>query len=269
MSFFEQVNDKLSKHKVLYKVLINLRNYAILIAMLVSYFVIGAMFTTDSTGLPHTTSTALFSIFVAVLSYIWYIGLKKDGKVKEADVKLSGKRFLIYIGEFILVAVGLLFMFSFIDIFIPDPTMASRTEYLSRLTGMDLGLYCLASCTVVPLAEECMMRLFLYNILNTGSHWCISMCVSSVIFAAIHGTISHMILATLFGIMMTIVYHNTGKWWISIVGHAIYNIITSFASTIIYSAASVPVVAILFFSFAVAIIIFEVVSGFSMSKKVK
>ena len=266
MKWTDDLNKKLAKHKFLRLTLINLRNYGILFIMLIVYFVIGAMVSTSNTGLPAASSTGLYSAFVAILSYIWYLGLKKDHKVKELDVKVSKKRYMFYFGEVVLLSVGILFAFSFIDIFISDSSMEARREYASKIT--DLGLYYLVSCTIVPMSEECMLRLFLYNVLNTGSHWVISMSVSSVIFALLHGTISHAILATFFGLMMCLLYHNTGKWWISIIAHVIYNVLAAFAGDFIQSLASNPVIAIAAFSVSVVIIVFEIEQGLKIDRTV-
>lgn len=242
------------KQDVKRKVWMNIRNYAILFFAILSYIVIGSSFVSDNSAYPVSVANALYNIFIMLICFTAYTQLKKDGHVKETVVSVDKKSLILFIVSVIFFCIGILFGFSFVSVYIHDFTMDMRQEALSKLESD--GLYILAACTVVPLAEESMMRLFLYNLLKTNSHWVVSMCMSSFVFALFHATFSHMIFAFLFGCMMCLLYDYFGRWWVSVAVHILYNIMSVICSGFIDQMTSwFFAVGILFFALSLFIIV--------------
>ncbi len=106
-----------------------------------------------------------------------------------------------------------------------DAGMDNRAE---RLSTMTVSTYIWFSMILSPIAEEVIMRLFLYNSLKRTSHWIVSMLVSSFAFAILHNTLAHTVLALCFGIILTLVYEYTGSWWLIIIYHMLYNFVSLF-----------------------------------------
>ena len=92
------------------------------------------------------------------------------------------------------------------------------------------------------------------------------MIVSSFVFAVLHATVTHIIIATLFGIMLTLSYEYTSCSFIPIIGHSIYNFMALFMTNDMFFGSNniaVLIVAIIF----VVIVIFQVVKLNNKKKK--
>lgn len=264
-SDYKKLKKYISEHKFLHMLLLNFKNYGILMIMLMAYVVVGSMFISHVPG-QFVYSQAVFSSVVSVICWVYYSNLKKENKVVERSSKLTKKDIFRYIVEILVIAFGLLSGFTLIEVCIGDPTMAARAESIDdiRNAGSEaMPLYIIAMCTIIPAAEECMMRLFLYNLLKTGSHWFISMAVSSFVFAALHATISHAVFGTLFGMLMCLIYEFTGRWWSVIVAHMVYNTITiCFSSLMLDVTRDFVFVPIILLSFAVIVLLLEIIFCF-------
>lgn len=249
------MSDKRDNKKDLHrKIWLNVRNYTILFFTILSYIVIGASFFSNNASYSDGVATGLYNTFIAIVCFIAYSQLKKDGHVKE-DTSLCNKKSLVCgLSGSILFCVGILFAFAFVNVYIHDPTMDIRQDVINNMS--DQGLRMIASCSIIPLAEEAMMRLFLYNLLKTESNWIVSMCASSFVFSLFHATISHLIFGFMFGMMMCLLYEYFGKWWVSVIIHIIYNIMANICSDFAISvASSFFIMSILFFAAALIVLV--------------
>lgn len=106
-------------------------------------------------------------------------------------------------------------------LFINDAGMAKHT---SNLQSGSFVLQMIFVVVIAPLYEELSLRLFAYNWLKSSINWVSSMIITALVFAAMHGTKSHLVSGFIFGIIMVLVYEITGLWWASIVAHMFYNL---------------------------------------------
>lgn len=95
------------------------------------------------------------------------------------------------------------------------------------------------SCAFAPVTEEIMFRGIVYRYFRSV-HPAVAYLVSSFLFAAMHGTKSHLFIAFFGGLIIARAYELTGSLKWSAAAHAFYNIMASTAGFLI--ASSLPVV---------------------------
>lgn len=200
--------------------------------------------------LATTVSNIITSVVCACIYFRFY-------HEKGCQTDASTDKITVQILLSIAVSFCILIIFSWIAIYFPDPTMDGRTE--SILAGDSVQLYIITSCLLSPVSEEFILRLFLYNMLKRRFKWTTSMVITSVVFALMHGTLSHLILASFFGIMMITLYEITGKWYISIIAHTVYNVMAVALNDFVTYAASYTLLFILCIIIAAVIITRQVV----------
>lgn len=116
-------------------------------------------------------------------------------------------------------------LFLWINAHIADPGMEART---ASIGSMDLEkywmFYLLYGVVLAPIAEECLFRIALYRYLKNSFSWMVALVMSSVMFGLTHMTIAHLVTATLFGMLLTLIMERTKCIWITIVCHIAYNL---------------------------------------------
>lgn len=222
------------------KVCFNILTCIILILTVAMYigvsFAVQLLFDT-----PPVIASTISDIVMAVLCGIGYIFFRRKGIIQEIPPDKKDW-FWKYILLFVFLAFALLTIFSWININFTDPTIVERGKSIQK---SDITYYIITSVSIVPFAEEIMMRLFLYNFVKSRSSWLVSMIVTSIVFALLHGTISHLIIGTVFAVFMVFAYENTGKWYMSILGHTIYNLMAVFCDSAIGLFASLTPIVIM------------------------
>lgn len=208
------------------KVLGNIINYSVMIAVVLIYVSSAGAFQLLFNATPVMSMIFADSI-IAVLCGGLYFLLKKKGVFSSDKPEMTKKSVFGQLGVFLFVTVTVLMIFYWISIYFPDPTMEHRENSIAKDS---VTTYVIMSCIFAPIAEECMMRLFLYNLCKTKSDWVVSMIVTGLVFALMHGTISHIITGTIFAVFMTLSYENTGRWYFPIIGHMIYNFTAIFGA---------------------------------------
>lgn len=157
---------------------------------------------------------------MTVPSLVIYFKCKKKGIPSfQSYSPFSMVRNLMWMLFIIIVSFVLLILFQWFGLHVAENIVQSKVDY-------PIWYYLFFSCVIAPLSEESIIRLYSYNMLKRSSNWIIAMGVSSFVFAILHGTISHMVLATVFGIVLTLSYEATGCFWVPIVGHSLYNLMT-------------------------------------------
>lgn len=201
-------------------------DYLILVVAVITYIGVSFLFQLCFDISP-VLSSSIANVVIALTCGGLYIHFRKADIFQET--KSEAKNPVVkYILFFIFISFCLLLVFSWINIYFSDPAMTQRTNSIQK---SDMALYIATSILISPIAEETMMRLFLYNFLKTRSGWVASMIVTSIVFALLHGTISHLIVGTIFAVFLVLAYENTGRWYIPIIGHIIYNIMAVFLSS--------------------------------------
>lgn len=178
-------------------------------------------------------STIVADIFMLLISVLLFYKRKYKQHIMPFQSKqsVSFKQITFWILYLVIVSFNCLTIFSYIISKSIDPSLNIRTDTFSQ---MSIVSTLVLSIVVAPVTEECMMRLFMYNQLKCSSSWITAMIVSSLVFAALHFTISHLILGTLLSINLTIAYQMTNNICVPIIGHMLYNIMTLFASSTLF-----------------------------------
>lgn len=89
-----------------------------------------------------------------------------------------------------------------------------------------LGIAAVTSTTLAPISEEIVFRGWLFNGLKRRVQVWPAILLSSLAFAAIHPSIS-LITTFAFGVMVAIAYEKTQNIWVSIMIHALNNLLIS------------------------------------------
>lgn len=203
-------------------------------------------------------ATILSNAVVTLFSAGMYFDFRRKGKAAfQSGNKISAKNLMMLLLGFAGISLCLLVMFVWLELYTSDPLLSQRSETFS---SMNPAIRLALTCVIAPVAEEFMFRLFLYNLLKSESNWIVSMVVLSTIFAALHGTLSHMVTGVLFGVFMTLIYERTKVWYASILCHILYNTITNVVSTsVLVWAALCPPIIIIITIFTVSVIVLQVI----------
>jgi membrane protease YdiL (CAAX protease family) len=89
-----------------------------------------------------------------------------------------------------------------------------------------LGIAAVTSTTLAPISEEIVFRGWLFNSLKRRFQAWPAILLSSLAFAAIHPSIS-LITTFVFGVLVAIAYEKTQNIWVSILIHALNNLLIS------------------------------------------
>lgn len=120
-----------------------------------------------------------------------------------------------------------------------DPGMIQRAETVGDIgTGWNLWMYVTYALLIAPISEEFVFRIALYPYLKKSMHWIPAMFLTSLSFGAIHMTVTHLVTATLFGIVLVLVMERTQCIWITIAGHVFYNMSVLFVDRDLVSSLS-------------------------------
>lgn len=88
---------------------------------------------------------------------------------------------------------------------------------------VDVGAYVILTVIGAPLLEETLFRGVMYR--SMKQLWGVggAMAVSAVIFGLTHGNLPQFYVGCLMGLMFGLIYECTGRLWVGILSHAIYN----------------------------------------------
>lgn len=102
----------------------------------------------------------------------------------------------------------------------PDPTIEN---YMSVLSEHDSAVYVILTLFVAPVFEELLFRGALFRIFVGRFNAFAGMMLSSILFAAVHGTFSHLYLGFFLGLFCALAYIRSGTVWASVLVHSVYN----------------------------------------------
>lgn len=119
--------------------------------------------------------------------------------------------------------------------------------------------YLILTLVVAPVSEEIMMRGVVYNSVKRCWNMIIAGVVSSLIFAILHGTVVHILIAFMTGMLFAVVYEYTGDIKCNILLHMLYNsmsvlfgsmVLPEFLfSPIVFVTADVVLMAVIFMDY--------------------
>lgn len=90
----------------------------------------------------------------------------------------------------------------------------------------DLGrkvVLILGACVIAPVAEEIIFRGYLYPVVKRYTEPVVAALFTGVVFGAIHGNAWAVILLSLFGVLLAVLYEKSGSLWACILCHAMFN----------------------------------------------
>lgn len=97
------------------------------------------------------------------------------------------------------------------------------------VVNTNFSAYLFLTIFLAPVAEEILYRGVVFNVLSNCIPVWLAYCVSSLFFAFMHGTIVHMFIGFACGILFAVAYQYTGKLWLSILLHMVYNTLSVFS----------------------------------------
>ena len=141
--------------------------------------------------------------------------------------------------KFLLTALGVVLFFTFVSMC--TSTLILRNVYdtayfeqYSAETGNNITVLSLiVSVFLAPVAEELAFRGCMFRFLSDLNKSA-AIVISSLIFAAYHGTIVHMYAGFIGGIIFSCIYSKTHKLRYSMAAHCIYNLVTIILGCFLY-----------------------------------
>lgn len=132
---------------------------------------------------------------------------------------------LLYGIGFVVPALGLhLVSQQFIIVLGGEPTSQEAVEMVARASAPpELALQALSVVVFAPVCEELLFRGVLYPSLRDLGHRRMAIAASSLLFAAIHGSLALMLPLTVLAVVLVWLYEKTGSIIAPILMHAAFN----------------------------------------------
>lgn len=122
---------------------------------------------------------------------------------------------------------------SFVLTYINDEAFFAA-EHIKEESSVSMQvLSVIVSCTLVPVTEEIIFRGLMYRQLAQLNK-CFSIIFTSVLFAVWHGTLIHLYVGFLGGLVFACIYEKTQMLRYCVLAHALFNFISFIASIIVY-----------------------------------
>lgn len=186
------------------------------IAFIVSFFISDTVF-----------MTVVTDMFISVIGLCYYKRVQSNQHIVLSNTELSW--FLIL---FVLVWLSGNFISTWYYSCYGDSLLDNR----SYVVNSSIFLYVVLTLIVAPVCEEILMRGILFQHLKQIMPIGIAAIISSSVFSVLHGTIVHIIVGMLFGLYVTLLYQVSGSLKYAMIAHCIYNLVTLFASSIVFPA---------------------------------
>lgn len=197
----------------------NYRNIVVSSCFLLAYFLFGLLF--SFFGFSSVVTTCVTDGFISAFGF-WYI----------RKYRVSETKFFIW-----NVRSGSLLLFGFIGVWSVCSCFAGSFSFSESVyTIMDFVLMLLFA----PICEELLMRGLLFRSLRNVYSVLFAAVVSSFVFACMHGSFVHIFTGFLFGLFQAYLYQWTGRLFICILTHSVYNLLS------IYFTMSVPFIMAVF-----------------------
>lgn len=164
--------------------------------------------------------------FITGILLFWLYKRRKFGISDPApEIKPTRRTYVLWVAAFVASTFFLELLFHFMNSRITDTGMEARAD---TIASDGVLLFAFMAVFVAPLAEEIMMRLFCYNVLRSSCSRLTATLGSGFLFGAIHGTVTHMLVASILGCILALSYEATGKWFMPVIGHYVYNTMVLF-----------------------------------------
>lgn len=196
-----------------------IRSVVSVIVVLFLYYVGAALLM--SAGLDSLTATVVLNIIVTVFVVLWRKSAREHRTIP-CDMKEGfGMLLCVFLLMFVL---GQLTGTMVEKLFGPGAFGRYQTTMQSNPS-----VALLLSLVVAPIAEECLLRGFIYQQLRQSWSFWAAWIVQAVIFAWMHGTLVHAVPTFLTALFLALVYEYTGSLRWPIGFHMAYNLLVLFA----------------------------------------
>ena len=197
-----------------------LRHYGVFAFFIFTYLFVGfALIVFKCPGYVATITANICGLTLGIFGYRYLS--KLDSQKSEEKLKDMKREKIGYIIVFCLFTIfANMSLSTYVVLRFANDVSNARSE---SVNDTPMVILLLLSCILAPITEEIMMRLFSYNLLKRCSNWIVSMCVTSFVFGALHGTYEHLISGFLFGVVSVLLYEMTGTIFASIIYHMLYN----------------------------------------------
>lgn len=180
----------------------------------------------------HPISAWLHLLTMVILSVLYVLVLTKNTGIQwNVFSNITIKQFGIAISCAILFYLLLdCFLDPILEKLLPQ-SEAAYQQSLATLAKTPLASL-LHVCIFTPIVEEVLIRGYLLNGIQKTSGTIIALLISAVIFALLHFNMAQTLSALLCGLILGVLYINTGSLFACIIAHSGYNII-SYVMTIL------------------------------------
>ena len=164
-------------------------------------------------------------ILLSVLFFISYIKITGHTVAVFSDITLTG----------ILLAVGCSILFFFLLDKLIDPVVdkmfsASAEDYQETLATLrqSPAISFIRVCLFAPIAEEILMRGFIFTGLQNRYGVIVALIVSTILFALLHFNFGQTISSIISGLILGLLYMKTNSLFCCVLAHSLYNSISYF-----------------------------------------
>lgn len=199
-----------------------LRSVFSIIGMLSFYYVAAVAFM--AAGMDSITTTAVLDIIIATFVVVWWKS-KKEHRITPCNMKGGFVALLcVFVAMFILGQLT--------GTMIENLYGAGAFAQYQTALHANPGVALLLSLFVAPIAEECLVRGFIYQQLRRGWSVWVAWIGQAVVFALMHGTLVHLIPTFMTALFLGLVYERTGdlRWPIGF--HVVYNSLVVFVGSV-------------------------------------
>lgn len=180
---------------------------------------------------------------------------------------ISKKYVYLSLGSITALAVTGMFTADFIVRIIGDSNFESINYNYDNLS---LQMQILTACTSIflsPVVEEIIFRGFMYRYLSDFNKP-VALILSSLIFALTHGTLVHLYIAFIGGLILACVYEKTRRLRFAIVIHMTYNLLATVLSFFSYPVFMSNIIFIVVFNVITIAVLFLLVKASVYNKSV-
>lgn len=201
------------------------RSAGSVIGVLILYYAAAALLM--AMGLDSLTTTVALDIIIAILVVVWW---KSNKEHRIVSCKIEGG-----FGALLCMFIAMFILGQFTGTMVESWFGPGAFGHYQTTMQSNAVVALLLSLIVAPIAEECLVRGFIYQQFRRGWGTWVAWISQAVVFALMHGTLVHAVPTFLTALFLGLVYERTGDLRWPIAFHVIYNL-----SAMLFSGVNVP-----------------------------
>lgn len=198
----------------------NMKRIGLPLLAVVAYMLLGGVLL--RLGLNPIVSTLITDLVAFGFSfwYLWGRPVPVDGDGR--SLLQAPAKPVLWIGLVLVWVFGQITA-SWVLVQTGDPSFQTYHSELNDVTGVMMWLSLLLTVVAAPLCEEFLMRGVVFGTWRKVNPW-FAFFGSSLLFACLHGTLTHLVPTFLTGMLLAVAYAVTGRIWFTVVLHIGYNL---------------------------------------------